>query len=130
MKGFTRRTVLKTLGAAAATPLAAPFINLAHAQGAPIPIGIALPMTGNAGAYGPDMGEAAKRTIDMINKAGGILGGRKLQPIVEDSESSASVAANLSQKFINVHTASRWSATGARPKGCPRGPSPSRTRSC
>src|SRR5690606_21017873 len=117
MKGFTRRTVLKTLGAAAATPLAAPFINLAHAQGAPIPIGIALPMTGNAGAYGPDMGEAAKRTIDMINKAGGILGGRKLQPIVEDSESSASVAANLSQKFINVHNCQSLVGYWGTPEG-------------
>jgi len=102
-KGFTRRNALKLLGAAAATPLTAPFLNLAHAQGATIPIGVALPMTGNAGAYGPDMGEAAKRTAERINKAGGILGGRKLELFIEDSESSASVAANLSQKFINVH---------------------------
>jgi len=101
--GFTRRKVLKTLGASIAAPLAAPFLNLAHAQGATIPIGVALPMTGNAGAYGPDMGEAAKRTAERINKAGGILGGRKLELFIEDSESSASVAANLSQKFINVH---------------------------
>jgi branched-chain amino acid transport system substrate-binding protein len=78
MKRPTRRKVLKTLGAAAITPLAAPFLNLAHAQGATIPIGVALPMTGNAGAYGPDMGEAAKRTVAKINGAGGILGGRKL----------------------------------------------------
>ena len=103
MTGFSRRKILKTLGAAAAAPIGAPFLNLAHAQGTTIPIGVALPMTGNAGAYGPDMGEAAKRTVAMINKAGGILGGRKLELIVEDSESSASVAANLSQKFINVH---------------------------
>lgn len=102
-KDFTRRNALKMLGAAAATPLAAPFLNLAHAQGATIPIGVALPMTGNAGAYGPDMGEAAKRTVERINKAGGILGGRKLELFIEDSESNASVAANLSQKFINVH---------------------------
>ena len=59
-------------------------------------------MTGNAGAYGPDMGEAAKRTVAKINDAGGVLG-RKLELFVEDSESSAAVAANLSQKFINVH---------------------------
>lgn len=103
MKKLTRRKVLKTLGAAAMAPLAAPFLNLAHAQGTPIPIGVALPMTGNAGAYGPDMAEAAKRTAEKINKAGGILGGRKIELIIEDSESSASVAANLSQKFINVH---------------------------
>jgi len=97
-----RRKILKALGAAAATPLGFPYLNLAHAQGTPIPIGVALPMTGNAGAYGPDMGEAAKRTVAKINDAGGVLG-RRLELFVEDSESSASVAANLSQKFINVH---------------------------
>ena len=98
----TRRKVLKS-AAALGAPLAFPALNLAHAQGAPIPIGVALPLTGNAGAYGPDMGEAAKRTAAKINAAGGILGGRKLELFVEDSESSASVAANLTQKFINVH---------------------------
>ncbi len=98
----TRRKVLKSTAALGA-PLAFPYLNLAHAQGAPIPIGVALPLTGNAGAYGPDMGEAAKRTAAKINAAGGILGGRKLELFIEDSESSASVAANLTQKFINVH---------------------------
>ncbi len=98
----TRRKVLKT-AAALGAPLAFPALNLAHAQGAAIPIGVALPLTGNAGAYGPDMGEAAKRTAAKINAAGGILGGRKLELFIEDSESSASVAANLTQKFINVH---------------------------
>jgi branched-chain amino acid transport system substrate-binding protein len=97
-----RRKLVKALAASAATPLGFPYLNLAHAQGSPIPIGVALPMTGNAGAYGPDMGEAAKRTAAKINNAGGVLG-RKLELFVEDSESSAAVAANLSQKFINVH---------------------------
>src|SRR3954462_12847880 len=95
----TRRTVVKSRGAT----LGAPYLNLAHAQAAPIPIGVALPFTGNAGPYGPDMAEAAKRTAARINDAGGILGGRKLDLFIEDSESSAAVAANLSQKFINVH---------------------------
>jgi branched-chain amino acid transport system substrate-binding protein len=103
MNRSRRRKVLKALGAAAAAPLGFPFLNLAHAQGTPIPIGVGLPMTGNAAAYGPDMAEAAKRTAAKINDAGGILGGRRLELFIEDSESSAAVAANLSQKFINVH---------------------------
>src|SRR3954471_19239502 len=117
MKRFTRRKVLKTLGAAAVTPLAAPFLNLAHAQGATIPIGVALPMTGNAGAYGPDMAEAAKRTVAKINNAGGILGGRKVELFIEDSESSASVAANLTQKFINVSKAQSLIGYWGTPEG-------------
>ena len=99
----TRREVIKSIGAATASGIAAPYLNLAHAQGAAIPIGVAVPLTGNAGAYGPDMAESAKRTAAKINAAGGILGGRKLELFIEDSESSASVAANLTQKFINVH---------------------------
>ena len=117
MKSFNRRKILKTIGAAAATPLAAPFLNLAHAQGATIPIGCALPMTGNAAPYGPDMAEAAKRTVAKINNAGGILGGRRLELFIEDSESSASVAANLSQKFINVHKAQSLVGYWGTPEG-------------
>src|SRR3954453_6448948 len=109
----TRRTVVKSIGAT----LAAPYLNLAHAQGEPIPIGVALPFTGNAGPYGADMAEAAKRTAAKINNAGGILGGRKLDLFIEDSESSAAVAANLSQKFINVHRAQSLVGYWGTPEG-------------
>ncbi|MEP6679078.1 MAG: ABC transporter substrate-binding protein [Betaproteobacteria bacterium] len=117
MNKLSRRQILKTLGAAAAVQVGAPFLNLAHAQGATIPIGVALPFTGNSGAYGPDMAEAAKRTVKKINDAGGILGGRKLELFIEDSESSASVAANLSQKFINVHKAQSLLGYWGTPEG-------------
>ncbi len=116
MSHFTRRTMLKS-AAALGAPLAFPYLNLAHAQGAPIPIGVALPLTGNAGAYGPDMAEAVKRTAAKINAAGGILGGRRLELFIEDSESSASVAANLTQKFINVHKAQSCIGYWGTPEG-------------
>ena len=111
-----RRTLVKSIGAAGATTLAAPYLNLAHGQGSPIPIGVALPLTGNAGAYGPDMGEAARRTAAKINSAGGVLG-RKLELVIEDSESSAAVAANLSHKFINVHKAQSLIGYWGTPEG-------------
>jgi branched-chain amino acid transport system substrate-binding protein len=113
----TRRDIIKAIGATTASTLAFPYLNLAHAQATPIPIGVALPLTGNAGAYGPDMGEAAKRTAAKINNAGGILGGRKLELFIEDSESSAAVAANLSQKFINVHKAQSLVGYWGTPEG-------------
>ncbi len=116
MSHFTRRKMLKS-AAALGAPLAFPYLNLAHAQGAPIPIGVALPLTGNAGAYGPDMAEAVKRTAAKINAAGGILGGRRLELFIEDSESSASVAANLTQKFINVHKAQSCIGYWGTPEG-------------
>src|SRR5687767_4759266 len=111
-----RRTLVKSIGAAGATTLAAPYLNLAHGQGSPIPIGVALPLTGNAGAYGPYMGEAARRTAAKINSAGGVLG-RKLELVIEDSESSAAVAANLSHKFINVHKAQSLIGYWGTPEG-------------
>src|SRR5687767_1281498 len=111
-----RRSIVKSIGAATASSLAAPYLNLAHAQGSPIPIGVALPLTGNAGAYGPDMGEAARRTAAKINSAGGVLG-RKLELVIEDSESSAAVAANLSHKFINVHKAQSLIGYWGTPEG-------------
>ena len=111
-----RRTVIQSIGAAAASAIGAPYLNLAHAQGATIPIGVGLPMTGNAGAYGPDMAEAAKRTAAKINAAGGVLG-RKLELFIEDSESSAAVAANLTQKFINVHKAQSCIGYWGTPEG-------------
>jgi branched-chain amino acid transport system substrate-binding protein len=113
----TRRDIIKSIGAVTASTLAAPYLNLAHAQASPIPIGVALPLTGNAGAYGPDMAEAAKRTAAKINNAGGVLGGRKLELFIEDSESSAAVAANLSQKFINVHKAQALVGYWGTPEG-------------
>ena len=112
-----RRKAVKSLGAVGAATLGAPYLNLAHAQAAPIPLGVALPLTGNAGAYGPDMAEAAKRTAEKINAAGGILGGRKLELVIEDSESSAAVAANLSHKFINVHKAQSLIGYWGTPEG-------------
>ena len=116
MSRFTRRKLLKSVAAVGA-PLAFPYLNLAHAQGAAIPIGVAVPLTGNAGAYGSDMGEAAKRTAAKINSAGGILGGRKIELFIEDTESSASVAANLTQKFINVHKAQSCIGYWGTPEG-------------
>src|SRR5437660_12377202 len=96
-----RRRIIKSLGAATASSLAAPYLNLAHAQGSPIPLGVALPLTGNAGAYGPDMAEAAKRTAAKINASGGGLG-RKPELFTEDSRTSAAVAANPSHQFTNL----------------------------
>src|SRR2546421_6352963 len=112
----TGREVIKSIGAATASSIAAPYLNLAHAQGSPIPLGVAVPLTGNAGAYGPDMAEAAKRTAAKINAGGGVLG-RKLELFIEDSESSAAVAANLSHKFINVHKAQALVGYWGTPEG-------------
>src|SRR5207247_1657060 len=59
---------------------------------------------------------AAMRIAAKINAGGGVLG-RKLELLIEDSESSAAVAANLSHKFINVHKAQALVGYWGTPEG-------------
>jgi branched-chain amino acid transport system substrate-binding protein len=100
---FNRRQVLKSIAAGAAAPLLATYGTLARAQGANIPIGLVIPFTGATGSYGHDMAEAGKRTLARINEAGGILGGRRLELFIEDSESSPTASVVASQKLIGVN---------------------------
>jgi branched-chain amino acid transport system substrate-binding protein len=77
------------------------------AQSGPIRIGCLFPLTGAAGAYGPNMAKAAQRTVEWINSdGGGVLGGRKLEILVEDSESNATAGVNAAKKLIEVYNVS------------------------
>jgi branched-chain amino acid transport system substrate-binding protein len=96
-----RRTLLKGLGAAAALPLAAPWVRRARAA-EPVRIGMVIPFTGATGAYGPEMDKAAKLVATAINEAGGILGGRSIELIVEDSESSPTAGLAATKKLLEV----------------------------
>ena len=97
---LSRRTVIKSAGA---LTVGMPFLNIATAQASPVQIGVALPFTGNAGVYGPDMAAAMKLAATHVNDAGGILGGRKIELLIADTETSATAAANLTHKFVNVN---------------------------
>ncbi len=96
-----RRTLLKGLGAAAALPLAAPWVRRARAAD-PVKIGMVIPFTGATGAYGPEMEKAAKLVATSINEAGGILGGRPLELIVEDSETNPTAGLAATKKLLEV----------------------------
>lgn len=99
----SRRALLGGIAAGAALGVL-PGWRHAFAQGAgPIKIGLIVPLTGAAGAYGPAMAKAGRLTAEYINKeAGGVLGGRPIQVVVEDSESNATAGVAVARKLIDV----------------------------
>ena len=95
-----RRRVIEMMGLSLAGLMAKP----SFAEGAgEIPLGMVLPFTGATGPYGPDMKKAADLVVKAINDAGGILGGRKLQLYVEDSETSATTSVTATRKLLDVN---------------------------
>lgn len=68
-----------------------------------IPIGMVLPFSGATGPYGPDMKKAADLVVKTINDAGGILGGKKLNLYIEDSETSATTSVTATRKLLDVN---------------------------
>jgi branched-chain amino acid transport system substrate-binding protein len=66
----------------------------------PIKIGLVTPLSGVGGSYGPNIVKAAEAAAARINQAGGILQGRKLQIITEDSATDAVTAMRAARKLI------------------------------
>jgi len=95
-----RRQVVGLLGVSLAGFGVRP--TLAQAAG-DIPIGMVLPFTGATGPYGPDMKKSADLVVKAINEAGGILGGRKIQLFIEDSETSATTSVTATRKLLDVN---------------------------
>jgi len=67
-----------------------------------IKIGLVLPMTGAAAAYGKFANEAIKMVFDDVNAKGGIanLGGAKLIPVLKDSATDAQTAVSCTQELV------------------------------
>ena len=95
---FDRRTLLT---GAAALAGAGALPGLARAQGAPIKIGMIVPLTGSGGPYGPVMAKAVKAVADEINAAGGVIG-RKLEILVEDDQTNPEAGVRAARKLIDV----------------------------
>ncbi|WP_082512588.1 ABC transporter substrate-binding protein [Afipia sp. Root123D2] len=90
---INRREILKLAAAGAASSMAAPYI--ANAQASVIRIGHQQDMTGFLSFYGFAFDKGARGAIERINAQGGIAG-RKLEYILEDTESDV---ANGIRKF-------------------------------
>jgi branched-chain amino acid transport system substrate-binding protein len=66
----------------------------------PLKIAILAPLTGPVPSFGVSTKEGALLAIDEWNKIGGVLG-RKIIPIIEDSQCTADPAVNAANKVIN-----------------------------
>ncbi len=106
MTQVTRRTMLKGLaGAGAATAVSGfPFVNRLALGDQAIKLGVVVPMTGPMALEAQEMLAATQIAIDDVNAAGGVMG-RKVEPVVRDSEFKPEVAKRKATELIEVEKA-------------------------
>jgi branched-chain amino acid transport system substrate-binding protein len=100
----TRRKFLKTVLAAPAMTFAhwSPFASSAFAADKePFSYGVVLPLTGAAAPFGTDQVKAHMWAVEEINAAGG-ANGRKLNPIVLDSQAKPDVGVAAVTRLASV----------------------------
>src|SRR5262245_2505956 len=100
----TRRKFLKTILATPALTSAhwSPFASSAFAADKePFSYGVVLPLTGAAAPFGTDQVKAHMWAVDEINAAGG-ANGRKLNPIVLDSQAKPDVGVAAVTRLASV----------------------------
>jgi branched-chain amino acid transport system substrate-binding protein len=86
-----------------------------------IVVGMYGSLTGDGASFGQSSRDGTEMAVDEINKAGGLLGGRKLRLLIEDDQSKPEDAANAVTKLITQdkvvavlgEVASRRSLAGA-----------------
>lgn len=64
-------------------------------------VGVMLPMTGDAAAYGETARDVYLLAVEEINKEGGV-NGKNIELVIEDSKCNGKDASNAAQKLINV----------------------------
>lgn len=101
--GFTRRSALKTMGAAASLMAAPGFVRYSQAKSSePIRIGFQCHRTGIGAAYGRWYERTTTAAVKAINDAGGIAG-RKVEIVVEDDGTDPKRGAEVVEKFVKQH---------------------------
>jgi branched-chain amino acid transport system substrate-binding protein len=99
------------------TPLFRPFLSHAHAaEKEDFVYGVVLPLTGPAAPFGTDQVKAHMWAVEEINAAGG-ANGRKLKPVVLDSQAKPEVAIAAVTRLASVEKVpmfiTAWSAVVA-----------------
>jgi branched-chain amino acid transport system substrate-binding protein len=82
-----------------ATAVAALWAGAANAQD--IKIGISGPFTGGSAAMGVSMRDGVKLAVEEVNKAGGVLGGKKIVLVERDDEAKNELGVQIAQEMIN-----------------------------
>src|SRR5574341_633299 len=100
---LSRRTFLRTAGAAAGAGAVLGFPAVLRAQARTIKIGAVHPVTGPLAEVGQSMRLGAQLAVDHVNAAGGIksMGGAKLALVLGDTQTKPDVAVSETQRVIN-----------------------------
>jgi branched-chain amino acid transport system substrate-binding protein len=100
-RSLTRRRALA--GGVAAVVAGPCIIRSGFAQGAPINVGVILPLSGTNAQFGVNCRDGIELAADAINAAEGIkaLGGAKINLVVADASSSPAAAAAVAKRLIN-----------------------------
>jgi branched-chain amino acid transport system substrate-binding protein len=98
MAQLTRRTLLTTGSLAAAGALAGPWVRRAHAQGAPLKVGLVLPYTGVYAVLGESITQGMELVFARENWT---VAGRKIEMIKEDDEMKPPVGIRKTEKLID-----------------------------
>ena len=98
MTELSRRTFLGATGTVAAGAAVGPWVRRAHAQGAPLKIGLVLPYTGVYAVLGESITQAMELVFARENWT---VAGRKIEMIKEDDEMKPPVGIRKTEKLID-----------------------------
>ena len=109
MKIGIRKTILLGIGAAVVLTTAGCGGGLlssgtsgAATSAGPVKLGMVVPISGSSAPTGAYMKNGAQLAVDEINKAGGVLKGRKLELMVEDEACDAQQAVASANKVVSA----------------------------
>jgi branched-chain amino acid transport system substrate-binding protein len=77
-----------------------PGTGSANATTGDIVVGMYGSLTGDGASFGQSSREGTELAVDEINRAGGLLGGRKIKLLVEDDQSKPEEASNAVTKLV------------------------------
>ncbi len=90
------KTVLKALALVALGALSG---GSAHAQQAPVKVGMILPLSGGAGPQGQHVTQAIQAMAEIINESGGVMG-RKVAILSRDDESTPAIGVSRANELL------------------------------
>lgn len=67
-----------------------------------VKLGALFPMTGDLGPFGEPATRSAELVVGQVNEQGGILGGRRLQLVVADSQTNPVQGVASAQRLVNI----------------------------
>lgn len=103
--GFGRREFLKATGVSTGLTLAAGCIGGGDGSGGEIVIGNAAPLSGSFSPWGQFHQAGLEFGIKEINNNGGVLDGRNLTAVSEDTEANPQKAATSVQRLVDTENA-------------------------